>query len=161
LGWVLSGPVCSHADSRGHYPDHSLLVHASDTSLLDNVLKNFWELESLGILPAEPSVYDNFKQSIKFDDGRYEVCLPWRSEETRPPSNFQLAKRRLQGLLKGLRHYPEVLQEYNAIIQEQLTLGIVEKVSNDSSEARDDIHCLPHHAVIRTDKQTTKIRRLC
>ena len=128
---------------------------------MDNVLKNFWELESLGILPAEPSVYDNFKQSIKFDDGRYEVCLPWRSEETRPPSNFQLAKRRLQGLLKGLRHHPEVLQEYNAIIQEQLMLGIVEKVSNDSSEARDDIHCLPHHAVIRTDKQTTKIRRLC
>jgi len=42
---------------------------------MDNVLKNFWELESLGILPAEPSVYDTFKQSIKFDDGRYEVRM--------------------------------------------------------------------------------------
>ena len=158
LGWVLSGPVCRHANSQGHYPAHSLLVHTSDESLMDNVLKKFWELESLGILPAEPPVYYTFKQSIKFDDGRYEVRLPWRSEETRPPSNFQLAKRRLQGLLKRLRHHPEVLQEYNAIIQEQLTLGIVEKVSDDSSEARDDIHYLPHHAVIRTDKQTTKIR---
>ena len=88
--------------------------------------------------------------------------LPWCSEETRPPNNFQLAKRRLQGLLTRLRHHPEVLQEHNAIIQEQLTLGIVEKVSDDSSddssEARDDIHYLPHHAAIRTDKQTTKIR---
>ena len=70
----------------------------------------------------------------------------------------QLAKRRLQGLFKWLRHHPEVLQEYNAIIQEQLMLGIVEKVSDDSSEARDDIHHLPLHALILTDKQTTKIR---
>ena len=85
--------------------------------------------------------------------------LPWRSEETRPPSNLQLATRRLQGLLKLLRHHPEVLQEYNAIMQEQLKLGIIEKVSNDRSKATDNnIHYLPHHAVIRTDKQTTKIR---
>ena len=118
LGWVLSGPVCSQADLRGYHPDHSLLAHTSDASLMDNVLKNFWELESLDILPAEPSVYDTLKQSIKFDDGWYEVCLPWCSEETQPPSNFQLAKRRLQGLLKWLRHHPEVLQEYNAIIQD-------------------------------------------
>ena len=160
LGWVLSGPVCSDANLRDlHYPAHSMLVHTSDESSMDNVLKNFWELESLGILPAEPSVYDTFKQSIKFDNGRYEVCLPWRSKETRPPSNLQLATRRLQGLLKRLRHHPEVLQEYNAIMQEQLKLGIIEKVSNNRSEATDkNIHYLPHHAVIRTDKQTTKIR---
>ena len=160
LGWVLSGPVCSDANLRDlHYPAHSMLVHTSDASSMDNVLKKIWELESLGILPAEPSVYDTFKQSIKFDNGRYEVRLPWCSEGTQPPSNFQLAKRRLQGLLKRLRHNPEVLQEYNAIMQEQLKLGIIEKVSNDRSEATDnDIHYLPHHAVIRMDKQTTKIR---
>ena len=118
-----------------------MLVHTADASSMDNVLKNFWELESPGTLPAEPSVYDTFKQSIKFDNGRYEVRLPWHSEETWPPSNFQLAKGRLQGILKWLRHHPEVLQEYNAIIQEQVKLGIVEKVSNDSSEAIDhNIH---------------------
>jgi len=88
LGWVLPGPVCSHADSRGHYPDHSLLVHTSDASLMDNVLKNFWV----------PKVLEHIIHYIKFDDGRYEVRLPWRSEETWPPSNCQLAKRRLQEL---------------------------------------------------------------
>ena len=60
LGWVLSGPVCSDANLRDlHYPAHSMLVHTSDASSMDNVLKNFWELESLGILPAESSVYDS------------------------------------------------------------------------------------------------------
>ena len=107
-----------------------------------------------------PSVYDTFKQFIKFDDGRYEVSLPWRSDQIRPPSNFLLAKRRLEGLLKRLRHHPEVLQEYNAIIQQQLNLGIVEKVSDEGCKDTDvnRIHYLPHHAVICTDKQTTKLR---
>jgi len=67
------------------------------------------------------------------------VCLSWLLEETRPPSNFQLDMRRLEGLLKRLH---------------QKKVGIVEKVGDDSSEATDhSIHYLPHHAVIRTDKR--------
>ena len=160
LGWVLSGPVCSDANLHNLNPTHSLLVQTSDVQSMDQLLKNFWELESLGIQSVEPSVYDTFKQFIKFDDGRYEVSLPLRSDQIRPPSNFLLAKRRLEGLLKRLRHHPEVLQEYNAIIQQQLNLGIVEKVSDEGCKDTDvnRIHYLPHHAVIRTDKQTTKLR---
>ena len=160
LGWVLSGPVCSDTNLHNLNPTHSLLVQTSDVQSMDQLLKNFWELESLGIQSVEPSVYDTFKQFIKFDDGRYEVSLPWRSDQIQPPSNFLLAKRRLEGLLKRLRHHPEVLQEYNAIIQQQLNLGIVEKVSDEGCKDTDvnRIHYLPHHAVICTDKQTTKLR---
>ena len=119
LGWVLSGPVCSEANVHNLNSYHSLLVQSSDTSSLDSVLKSFWELESLGIQSVEPSVHDVFKDSVMFRDGRYEVTLPWRDKQTRPPSNFKPAKRRLLTLLKKLRHHPEVLQEYHAIIQEQ------------------------------------------
>ena len=93
-------------------------------------------MESLGITPVEPSVHDTFEQSIKFEDGRYQVSLPWRSDQTRPPSNLQLA-----------------------ILQEQLKLGIIERVSNEYCQPTDSsIHYLPHHAVIHEDKQTTKLR---
>jgi len=159
LGWVLSGPVCAAANVHNLHSSYSLLNQSSSTNSMDSLLKSFWELESLGIKPVEPSVHDTFKQSIKFEGGRYQVSLPWRSDQTRPPSNLQLAKRRLQGLLKRLHHHPEVLQEYHAILQEQLQLGIIEKVSNEYCESADSsIHYLPHHAVIRKDKQTTKLR---
>ena len=159
LGWVLSGPVCSEANVHNLKSYHSLLVQSSDTSSLDSVLKSFWELESLGIWSVEPYVHDVFKDSVMFRDGRYEVTLPWRDKQTRPPSNFKPAKRRLLTLLKKLRHHPEVLQEYHAIIQEQLQLGIIEKVSEASTHKNGTgTHYLPHHAIIRQDKSTTKLR---
>lgn len=162
LGWVLSGPVCSAAEQNTLNSQfiHTLHIQSSGSSPhLDSLLKQFWELESLGIKQNEPSVHEAFKQSIQFKSGRYEVSLPWRSNQTQLPSNLELARKRLQGLLKKLCQHHEVQQEYHAIIQEQLQLGIVEKISDRPHQNSDSrIHYLPHHAIIRTDKQTTKLR---
>ena len=107
-----------------------------------NILKAFWELESLGIKLEEPSVYDEFKRTISFKD------------------SLRLEGLRLEGLLKRLHHLPEVLKEYHAVMQEQLRKGIIEKVVVDEANQNADkiIHYLPHYAVIRKDKQTTKLR---
>ena len=51
---------------------------------LDDQLKQFWELESLGITENEASVYDKFVQQIRFDGQRYEVSLPWSASPTNP-----------------------------------------------------------------------------
>ena len=49
-----------------------------------------------------------------------------------------------------------MLAKYDAVIQEQLSLGIIVPVSeNENSFNR--VHHLPHHAVIRHDKSTTKV----
>ena len=55
---------------------------------------------------------------------------------------------------------PEVLKEYDDIIQEQLASGIIEKVPNPEVERRnkEDVHYLPHHVVIRQNRETTKLR---
>jgi len=54
---------------------------------------------------------------------------------------------------------PKVLREYDDIIQEQLTSGIIEKVPHPEVETRtkEDVHYLPHHAVIRQNRETTKL----
>ena len=117
------------------------------------------DLESLGITQNEPSVHDVFKKSIQFTNGRYKVSLPCRPNQPQLSTNIALARKRLQGLLKKLRRHPEVQREYHVIIQEQLRSGIIEKCSDQPSLNSDGvIHYLPHHAVIRTDKQTTKLR---
>ena len=165
LGWVLSGPVGSTSGSNHASTSlpasHSFhITHSSDSSnLLDNALKAFWELESLGITQDEPSVYEALKKNIQFKNGRYEVSLPWKPSQKKLPSNFALAKKRLEGLLHRLNHNPDVKREYNAVIQDQLRQGIVEEVTEHSQvHTEGKVHYLPHHAVIRQDKQTTKLR---
>ena len=43
-------------------------------------------------------------------------------------------------------------------MQEQLSNGIIEMVSGEEPLSGERIHYLPHHAVVRSDKQTTKLR---
>ena len=51
-----------------------------------------------------------------------------------------------------------VLQEYDATIRDQLSRGIVEVVDSEEDKSANVTHYIPHHAVIRQDKETTKLR---
>ena len=77
LGWVLSGPgspsssmLCS---STHITTTHLLRVESQPTesTQLDEQLRSFWELESLGIHEDEKTLYDEFASNITFRDGRY------------------------------------------------------------------------------------------
>ena len=161
LGWVLSGPVHpvnQLASTMSLVTTHVLRIDSQPhgTKELDNTLQSFWRLESLGICAPEKSVYDDFASSVQFKEGRYEVALPWKDDHTPLPQNYELCKKRLQGLLRRLQQEPTILQEYDTIIRDQLTKGIVQVVTNP--EDGGNVHYLPHHAVIRSDKNTTKVR---
>ena len=156
FGWVLSGPATSSTDSVTLIT-HSLCCVQNTTSLEDR-LNSFWELESFGVSGADLSIHDKFKDSVNFVDGRYEVKLPWREMHPTLPNNYSLCLKRLRGLLKRLRHNPGILQEYHSTIQDQLKRGIVEPVINQTTDKLLKIHYLPHHAVVRHTKDTTKLR---
>ena len=162
LGWILSGPAES-AESQESTVNlvttHTLRVDAEVTNkMLDATLRSFWELESLGVEaePTEDSVSDHFASSVKMRGNRYEVSLPWREAHDPLPTNYDLSRRRLTGLLRRLKQNPEILKEYDSIIRTQLQNGIVEVVKEDGDAGV--IHHLPHHAVVRQDKDTTKVR---
>ena len=74
------------------------------------------------------------------------------------PENYDLSQKQLYGLLNRLRHNTGLLREYDGIIRDQIAKGIVEFVKNLSNGELGRIHYLPHHPVIRQDKQTTRIR---
>ena len=63
----------------------------------------------------------------------------------------------MESLLKRLREDPKTLKEYDNIIHEQLDRGIIERVDPTSTGEGSRIHYLPHHAIIRRDKKTTKM----
>ena len=132
-----------------------LLSHLND---LTGELKRFWDLESLGISSPEQSVHSQFIDSISCKHGKYEVHLPWRDVHPVLPDNYETTYKRLMSLLNRLRQEPQVLLEYNAVIRDQIERGIVERVSEPASGEDGRVHYLPHHAIIRRDKETTKLR---
>ena len=73
---MLSGPVPRYSDEHqtvNLFTSHVLHVDTASVSSLNERLKIFWELETLGIKEDETSVYDNFINSIQLRDGRYCV----------------------------------------------------------------------------------------
>lgn len=163
LGWVLSGPTLSSNpvvhSSACIVTTHLLRVDSQpvESMQLAEQLRSFWELESLGIHEEEKSLYDEFASSITFQDGRYKVPLPWKEFHEPLDDNYLLSKKRLEGLLRRLKHTPEILKQYDSTIQEQLTEGIIEPVSPEE-KTTNQVHYLPHHCVLRTNKATTKLR---
>ena len=101
-------------------------------------------------------MHETFEDDIEFRNGRYSVKLPWKQGHDILPSNYANSLSCMKGQLRRLRKEPEVLDEYDSIIREQLSSGVIEKVAE--LEESDKIHYLPHQAVIRRDATTTKLR---
>ena len=55
-----------------------------------------------------------------------------------------------------MKNSPELVDKYDTIIQNQLQLGVTEKVINNSKKTTK--HYIPHHAVINPEKTSTKVR---
>ena len=165
LGYVLSGPtmIMSHNDNGNTVnltATHVLKVEASvvnrDEIAFD--LGKFWDYESLGIRNDSLSLYDKFVSKVEFTEGRYQVQLPFKEDHELLPDNFALCKSRLASLLKRLNLKPKVLKHYDDVIREQEKQGIVEPVEQGTNNGVGKVHYLPHHEVIRVDKDTTKLR---
>ena len=101
-------------------------------------LKQFWNLEGIGIAPEselsdDDKAHEAFQKSVTFEGGRYVVSWPWRSDPTQLDlqEDWGLAYGRLRSLLRRLSKQPELLEKYDSTMKEQATNGIVEMVVQD------------------------------
>ena len=86
------------------------------------------------------------------------ISLPWKEPLTSLPDNYELSLKRLRLLVKRLRQDRDLFRLYNQVICEQIEQGIVEVVPHPDESMGDRVHYLPHHAVVKHDKDTTKVR---
>ena len=102
------------------------------------------------------SVYDDFKEQLRrSDEGWYETGLLWKHGHDPLPNNKHGSLRRLEGLVKKLQKEPNLLAQYDEVIQDQLAKGIVEKVTSDPVGRE---FYIPHKPVIRESAESTKLR---
>lgn len=123
---------------------------------LKQELSKFRDLEALGVVPENvDEVYKQFLNKVQMKDGRYEVSLPWKNIHSAISDNYSLNYSRLASLITRLRKTSPVHSEYDSVVRDQDSKGIIENVG---VEPPGKIHYLPHCEAVRSDKQTTKLR---
>ena len=177
FGWLLSGPTqTSHSETNVYVVSNLVILgetflneHRESDKMVD-MLKSFWEVESLGIV--DPEGEDELverKTNIEFNGQHYEVGQPWKEGCFPQSNNYGMCATRLRSLHSKLKKEPKLLKEYHNIIQDQRKNGIVEilpaskdedfKETNRNTEVTSKgIHYSPHHAVVRRDRETTKVQ---
>ena len=100
-------------------------------------------------------VYSEFKEQLtRSPSGWYETGLPWRGNHPPLPSNKTGSICRLESLERRLEQKNRT-DDYNAVIEEQKQLGVVEP-ANEPATGKE--FYIPHKEVIRESAQSTKMR---
>ncbi len=168
FGWVVTGQT-NDTESKLKVSSVNLLIeeHGSSTPFpfqlreetdLSKCLNRFWEIESMGIQEPneEKSTDKEFLKNIQYleDEERYEVNLPWKADVIPKSNSYGLCLKRLHQLKSRLGKDKPLLQEYDKIIKDQEKMGIIDPVIVQDETS----YFLPHHGVIREDKETTKLQ---
>lgn len=164
LGWILSGSIRTPQKRDDLQQNNIVSMHTCISA--DDLLKKFWELEEplfngkRLLSEEEQSCEDFFIKTHKRDSsGRYVVRLPFRTSnpECQYGNSYDIARKRFYLLEKRLLNNPEFQIQYSNVIEEYLTLGHMEVIPELERNKPTAIY-LPHHAVVRNDKITTKVR---
>ena len=160
FGWIVSGPI-----------EGQLLKNS--TSMLSTVridtvtasLTQLWELESIGIVDENDSLIAveeedtvrEFNEGLKFDGKRYVVPLLWKRDTPDLHFNYNQAVTRLESVERQLRRNPEKAETYKSAINQYVKKGYAQKFKETNDQGK-KVRYLPHNAVFREDKRTTKCR---
>ena len=129
LGWVIMSPGQE--------------LNSTAMMLTRSTKEDYMQLCSLDVLGLsdhpegdQVRVHEEFKeQLVQREDGKYETSLPWKGGgQEMLPTNYELANKRFQNLLKRLEKHPELFATYHQIIQDQLKEGIVETAPQISNK---------------------------
>ncbi|XP_049886960.1 uncharacterized protein LOC126381519 [Pectinophora gossypiella] len=162
LGWILSGQLHNHETTQSYTITISMHTYIEDNLLL----QRFWEIESddacKPILTEEEKRCEQFfaETHRRDKERRYIVCLPFKHENPscQYGSSREIAKKRLLQLERRLGRDEDLKKEYSKVIHEYLDLEHMEEIKDEKEGRKETAVYLPHHAVVRTDKTTTKVR---
>ncbi|KAL0818485.1 hypothetical protein ABMA28_008940 [Loxostege sticticalis] len=154
LGWIISGTT------QQIQSNHIVVMHA----LTDDYLKVFWEMEAdpksqPKMLSQEEEECEIFyaQTTCRDSQGRYIVRLPFKQQNVEFENSKLIAERRLRYLESRFNKNESLKKSYAKVVKEYEDLNHMEIVPKKEQNGNKSFF-LPHHAVIREDRDTTKIR---
>ena len=167
LGWTCVGcPEGKNVpDAHTNFSMTTLFTtNRFEVDEINLTMKKFWDIDAAGTF-AQTTVVDTDEKaalkkadnSFRFIDGRYEVGVPWKEDSRRMVNNHPMAMKRLQNTEKRLLKNPDVMKAYDEVIDQYLDKGYIRKVPV-SEKQPDSKWYLPHFAILKPNRATTKIR---
>ncbi|XP_073820654.1 uncharacterized protein [Musca autumnalis] len=154
FGWIVGGPIPGNTIQRKQ-------IALLNTTSIEKILTRFWEVEETPkkVLRSEEDQFcerNYIDTTVRNKEGRYVVTLPFKKcEELGNSRNIALAQ--FFRMEKKLMRTPEIKEEYDKSIIEYLELGHMRKINPEEINDTPNYY-LPHHAVIKPDRLTTKLR---
>lgn len=155
LGYIILGnaPVVSRSSSTVGY---------CATYDIEQILRKFWEVEDLGqvsvLSEEEKQAEECFKSTVaRKADGSYLVALPFKLNSSNLGNSYKIAERRYLALERKFKLQPKLKVLYDEVIKEHLDKKYLSEVQVIKGSV-DDAYYIPHHAICREDRATTKLR---
>ncbi|XP_055542828.1 uncharacterized protein LOC129728416 [Wyeomyia smithii] len=156
FGWVVGGRV---------EIQKPMIAAVVTNEMLDNTLRQFWELESCGDETRRASEETLAEQHfvnthVRQEDGRYVVELPFKPNCPNLGESKVLALQRLKSTERRVKQNWLLVNDYEEFMNEYIALGHMYRVGclNEMVLAPGEHYFLPHHAVEKPDSRTTKCR---
>ncbi|XP_065355424.1 uncharacterized protein LOC135949900 [Calliphora vicina] len=156
FGWILTGPV------EETHRTQTIVSYFSAVTL-NKCLTKFWEIEEIPQKPiksVEETVCENIftKTTQRLPNGRYQVDLPFRTPQLELGNSRHVAMAQYLRNEKNLMKNPTLKSEYDNALQEYVDLGHMKAVNFNPNSSSTTYYYLPHHAVVKPDRVTTKVR---
>ncbi|GFT40409.1 integrase catalytic domain-containing protein [Trichonephila clavipes] len=145
FGWIAGGRL--QETNTNNFSCYFL----KDNDSVDDTLKLFFELESLGIKDdpcyrKDDQAMNIFKETVQYNNNRYVVELPFRKHCNELSNNISVAKQRFQSLWGRLRRDKTLYTQYKETIQDYLNQGIIEKEGRVTTSTRIVFDAASHQA---------------
>ena len=148
LGWIVAGGSDGFTTS---------VKSSCNVVKLDKLIERFWLIEdfdheplNLVMMYTEQHYVDHTQREFS---GKYVVCLPFSDSKFNLGESKMQALKRFYSLERKFESNPQLKIEYERVMEEYISLSHM-TLCDDS----DDGYYLPHHAVIKTSSETTKVR---
>ncbi|XP_078495514.1 uncharacterized protein LOC144750757 [Ciona intestinalis] len=162
LGWTLFG-TSTNTRPAGSYKQACFAMKLP--KVVQTEISCLWDTDfgdGTGIFDKPNSredrvAYEMMRNSVKHENGKFVLPLPWRENAEDLPDNKSMAEKRLGYLKKRLLKDTEMKQRYTATVQSYIDNGYAEEIPEAEIVTDRTKWYLPHHPVINP-KKPSKLR---
>ncbi|XP_039312439.1 uncharacterized protein LOC105203331 [Solenopsis invicta] len=156
LGWIMTGSLGSSKITT------QAKAHCNVATTLRTQLEKFWNIEEIDKptyhSQEEGACEEQFlKTHFRNPEGQFTVQLPVKSNIEELGESYDAATKRFKAIERKLKKQPELKRAYQDFMSEYLQLNHMAEVPPHETQGNLSYY-LPHHAVLKEDSDTTKVR---